>query len=209
MNRRKNFLISLGIVIAVISLSIGGCKKKPEHPTGQSRELQEEHPTRISDEHPEKEHPAKEHPNDHPKKQAKVAVKTTTIDKEGLADAVESYVRKEAVKQGGYFVALDEKTGKKLKLTLDKVHRKRLSKVGKDLYFACADFKTPVGKVYDLDVFMTGKNKNNLTFSEFTIHKEAGKERYTWFEEEGIWKKKDLDKPVIEDPKEHPEHPKK
>ncbi|KKK65894.1 hypothetical protein LCGC14_2969540, partial [marine sediment metagenome] len=101
----------------------------------------------------------------------------------------------------GYFVAFDEKVGKELKLTLDKVHRKRLSKVGEDLYFACADFKTPGGRIYDLDVFMKGADKDNLTFSKFSIHKEAGKERYTWYEKDGIWKKK----PV----KHGREHPKK
>lgn len=130
------------------------------------------------------------------------------VTKDELADAIEAYVKEESESHGGYFVVFDEKVGKKLKLTLDKVHRKRLSKVGRKRYFACADFKTPEGKIYDLDVFMKGTNKDNLTFFKFSIHKEAGKERYTWYEKGGIWKKKVVDEPVEEHPKE-PEHPKK
>ena len=150
-----------------------------------------------------------EHPAEHPEGAAEAAALT----KDQLADAVEAYVAKVAKLHGGYFLAMDEKTGKELKLKLDKVHRKRLSKVGKDLYFACADFVTDEGKVYDLDVFMKGSDKDNLTFSEFSIHKEAGKERYTWYEQGGVWKKKSIGLPTEEHPKEHPkedpkEHPK-
>ena len=146
-----------------------------------------------------------EHPAEHPEEVAGAAALT----KGQLADAIEAYVAKEAKLHGGYFVAMDEKTGEELKLKLDKVHRKRLSKVGKDLYFACADFMTDEGKVYDLDVFMKGSDKNNLAFSEFSIHKEAGKERYAWYEQGGVWKKKSLGQPTEEHPKEDPkEHPK-
>lgn len=146
--------------------------------------------------------------NEHPKETAR----GEQITKDELADAIESYVNKEASVHGGYFIAFDEKVGKELKLTLDKVHRKRLSKVSDDRYFACADFKTPEGKIYDLDVFMTGTNKDNLTFSKFMVHKEAGKERYTWYEKGGIWKTKPVGIMIEEHPKEpeHPEeHPKK
>jgi len=139
----------------------------------------------------------------------KAKVKKTTITKDKLADAIESYVKKESESHGGYFVVFDEEAGEELKLTLDKVHRKRLSKVGEELYFACADFKTPEGKIYDLDVFMKGISKDNLTFSKFSIHKEAGKERYTWYEKGGIWKKKAVGEPVSEHPKERPEEPPK
>ena len=78
------------------------------------------------------------------------------------------------------------------------------------------------GKVYDLDVFMKGPDKDHLVFSKFMVHKEAGKERYTWYEQDGVWKtksveapiekpaKKTEEKPSKEHPKEHPEEdPKK
>ena len=149
-----------------------------------------------------------EHPTERPAEHPKGSVKKAALTKDELADAIEAYVNNESASHEGYFVAFDEKVGKELKLTLDKVHRKRLSKVGEDLYFACADFKTPEGKSYDLDVFMRGTNKDNLIFSKFFIHKEAGKERYTWYEEAGIWKKKHIGEPVEEHPTERPsEHP--
>lgn len=143
------------------------------------------------------EHPA-EHPNETAQKEQ--------IAKDELADAVESYVKEQASEHGGYFIAFDDKAGKELKLTLDKVHRKRLSRVAEDTYFACADFKTPEGKMYDLDVFMTGPDKDHLAFSKFMVHKEAGKERYTWYEQGGVWKTKTVEAPIEEHPNE-PEHP--
>ena len=147
-----------------------------------------------------------EHPGEHPggKKNAPSATK------DQLADAIEAYVSEQAAKSNGYFIAKDDKTGEQLKLKLDKVHRKRLANVGKDTYFACADFTTDAGKVYDLDVFMTGTTKDNLKFSEFSVHKVAGKERYTWHEKDGVWTKVPVEeKPGTEHPKEHPEeHPK-
>lgn len=153
-----------------------------------------------------------EHSTEHPAEHPKESVQTAAITKDELADAIEAYIKKESASHGGYFVAYDEKAGEDLRLSLDRVHRKRLSKVGKGLYFACADFKTPEGKIYDLDVFMTGVDKDNLAFSKFSIHKEAGKERYTWYEQSGVWMKRMVGEPVETRPseprKEHPaEHP--
>ncbi|MHC4114332.1 MAG: hypothetical protein ACYSSL_03285 [Planctomycetota bacterium] len=144
---------------------------------------------------------------EHPSKEAA----TGGLTRDELADAIESYVAQEAASHGGYFTVFDETVGKELKLKLDKVHRQRLSRVGEDLYFSCADFKTDGGKIYDLDVFMQGSEKADLTFTEFMIHKEACRERYTWYEEGGIWKRKPVGttgEKKAEHPKEHPsEHP--
>jgi hypothetical protein len=130
-----------------------------------------------------KEHPEKtEHPDG-------VSVEVT---KDQLADAVEKYVADKSAETEGIFTVVDPKTGDTLELVLDKVHRARLSKVADDKYFACADFTTKDGKVYDLDVFMEGDDKDSLAFSEFSVHKEDGVERYTWFEEGGVWDKKDV-----------------
>lgn len=112
--------------------------------------------------------------------------------KDQLADAVEKYVADAAAKTEGVFKVVDQKTGETLELVLDKVHRKRLSKVAEGKYFACADFTTKDGQIYDLDVFMEGPDADSLEFSEFSIHKEDGIERYTWYEEDGIWMKKDV-----------------
>ncbi|HEG44455.1 MAG TPA: hypothetical protein ENH94_10450 [Phycisphaerales bacterium] len=149
--------------------------KKEEHPTGSP----EEHPTQTDE--------------------------NGQLTKDELADAIVEYVQRTADEQGGYFIVYDDVNDEELKLTLDKVHRKRLARTAENEYFACADFRTPREKVYDLDVFMIGTNKDNLEFSEFSIHKEAGKERYTWRQKNGIWEK------VPVNGNEHPEgeHPRK
>ena len=156
---------------------------------------------------------AAEHP-EHPKGKEKPAEPKLT--KEQLAEAIEAYVQKEAEANDGNFPVKDEKTGQTIQMKLEKVHRERLSKVGPDEYFACADFKGYDGKKYDIDFFMKGTSKENLAFSEFMIHKVDGKERYTWHEEKGVWKRKPVEETPKEKskaepndkPKEHPkEHP--
>ncbi len=172
MNKAKTiwhlkYALSLIIIILIIPMACAN-----EHPK------KTEHPEKKTAEHPEKKKA------EHPEGEIK------PLTKEDLAEAIEMYVKKDAALRGGYFMVYDSKVDKPLVLVLDKVHKDRLSMVGPKLYFACADFKTPEGKVYDLDVFMKGWDKHHLKVTEISVHKEAGKERYTWYEEEGIWKKK-------------------
>jgi hypothetical protein len=155
-----------------------------------------------------REHPA-DHPAEHPRGAAQVGP-----TKDDLADAIGAWVQK----QGGALEVQDEVAGGKLRLELVKVHRERLSKVGRNKYFACADFKAQNGKTYDLDVFMEGAAKDDLNYSDLTIHKEEGEARYTWYEDGGVWKKKwmapggaaAMEHPPKSGMKEHPagaEHP--
>ncbi len=150
-----------------------------------------------------------EHPTEHPKGETEAA---TGFSKEELAKSIVDYVKKDAKLKGGYFLVYDKKNKEALALELVLVHKDRLSKIAKDIYFACADFKTLKGKIYDLDVFMKGTEKDNLMVTEVSVHKEAGIPRYTWYEENGIWKKKISGKKVeevvtkeAEHPSEHPE----
>jgi hypothetical protein len=138
-----------------------------------------------------------EHP-EHPTGKQKPA----GLTKDQLADAIEAYIKKEAAANNGNFPITDEKSGEKLQLTLERVHRERLARVGDDKYFACVDFKNTKGTIYDVDFFMKGTSKENLTFSEFMIHKVDGKARYTWHEENGVWKRKPVES--AEQPKEKP-----
>ena len=140
----------------------------------------------LAQEHPS-EHP-KEHPSEHPEHPAKESKNVISAD--NLADALESYVNADSKLKGGYFLVLDDKTDSVLKLRLKKIHKDRLSGIGKNTYFACADFVTEKGKVYDLDLFMSGKTSENLIITEVTVHKENGKSRYSWYEKRGIWKRK-------------------
>ncbi len=138
----------------------------------------QEHP-----EHPSKDKEKKEHP-EHPSKDQAGAV---TVDQ--MAQAISDYVNSDAKLKGGFFFVFDATTKKPLQLTLDKVHKEKLSQVSENLYFACSDFKEAGGKVYDLDFFMKSVD-GKLTVTELMIHKEEGKPRYQWVEEGGMWKRK-------------------
>ena len=111
------------------------------------------------------------------------------ITMQNLARAIEDFVEADIILRGAFLV-IDPKTNAVLKLRLEKVHKERLSHIGEDIYFACADFNAKNGKVYDLDIFLQGSNTDNLTVTEISVHKEDGTARYGWQEENGIWSKK-------------------
>ena len=117
-------------------------------------------------EHPE--HP--EHPTT--KKEPQLTVET-------LAISIENYIQNDVNLKGGFFV-YDKDKKELLTLTLTKIHKERLSNIGGDTYFACADFSASNGNIYDLDIFMTGKSQDNLVVTEINVHKENGKARYHW-----------------------------
>lgn len=141
----------------------------------------------FAQEHPKGEESKQEHP--------KTEAAKGTLSLDDLAAAIQSYVESDSKLKGGYFLVYDGAAKKPLALELVKVHRDRLSKVGDQAYFACADFQTLDGaKPYDLDIFMKGPDKGHLVATQVLIHKEGGKERYTWYEEGGIWKRKEVTK---------------
>ena len=111
------------------------------------------------------------------------------ITLQNLAQAIESFVEAD-INLRGAFLVIDPSTNEVLILNLEKVHKERLSHIGDDVYFACADFNADDGKVYDLDIFLRGTNTDELTVTEISVHKEDGQARYGWQEEEGVWVKK-------------------
>jgi len=127
-------------------------------------------------EHPE--HP--EHPTT--KKEPKLTI-------EQLAISIGNYIQNDVNLKGGFFV-YDKDKKEILTLTLTKIHKERLSNIGGDTYFACADFSASNGNIYDLDIFMTGKSQDNLVVTEINVHKENGEARYHWENQKGIWVKK-------------------
>ena len=133
---------------------------------------------------------AAEHPREHPKGQSSSGQASKPLTKKEMSAAIQSYVENEAKKHGGYYEIYDDLQKKKLFLRLRKVHDDRLSHVGNDVYFFCVDLVDRDGKVYDLDFFMKRGSGGGLDVTEVTIHKQEGRERYTWYEEKGIWKKK-------------------
>ncbi len=123
---------------------------------------------------------------EHPKKDD-TKKSESTLSPEALSEEIEKYVQNESKTEGGYFLFYDEKTKSELKLTLDKVHKDKLSKVAEGLYFACSDYKSTDGKTYDLDFFMK-ETDSGLEVTQQLLHKVDGKARYSWYEEEGVWK---------------------
>jgi len=213
-------ILLAGLLVLSLALFLG-CAKH-EHPAGQG-----EHPTEKGAEHPEGQKKEGEHPEgekkegehpegeghdhdaEHPEGETKAAPKKPVTIAE-LAESIEGYVNDEVALKGGCFLVYDEVGGEPLVLQLKKIHKDKLAKIEEQVYFACADFETPEGKVYDLDVFMEGASKGELKVTEITVHKESGEPRYTWHEEGGIWSKKykegEEPKPKkAEHPTEHPE----
>jgi hypothetical protein len=126
----------------------------------------------------------KEHPAEHAEK--------LVVTKESLADAIEDWVTHQTELLGGYFFVWDAEDEKALVLRLDKVHRERVARLSDEVYFACADFTTKDGEVYDLDMFMAPEG-GKLVTTEVKVHKKEGKPRYTWHEKDGVWSTKPVE----------------
>ena len=126
---------------------------------------------------------AGEHPKEHP------AGTHSEVTTETIAKAIDTHVKDESTKKGGYFIVEDRAAKKALSLKLDKIHRERLSSVDKDLYFACVDFTNKDGKKYDVDFFLKDKG-GKLKVTETMVHEEEGKARYNWAKKGDFWIKK-------------------
>lgn len=134
------------------------------------------------------EHP--EHPSEHPTKSEKSEKAVTTAM---LAEAIQDYVAADSKLKGGSFLVYDPVEKKPLQLTLAKVHEDKLATLGGGVYFACADFESTDGTVYDLDIFMKDDD-GNLETTDVSIHKVDGQPRYTWREDDGVWRKVEVSK---------------
>jgi len=130
-----------------------------------------------------------EHPSEHPS--AKTADAAPAVDKASLAAAIENYVESDAALKGGYFLFYDDQQQKTLELKLDHVHKDKLAHTKANEYFACADFRSKDGKLYDLDVFMNGDRADDLKVTQITVHKKEGEARYGWvYDKKGdVWRR--------------------
>jgi hypothetical protein len=134
-----------------------------------------------------------EHPDESSKSQS-MTIEQFADAAKAHADAAKAHIEKEAKKHDGHFMVKDQKTGKKLKLDLEKVHRKRLSHLGDNRYFVCANFTSQDGTLYDVDIFMEGTKKSNLEEAgKPKVHKVEGEPRFTYYQEDGVWKRKSVD----------------
>jgi len=164
----------IGFIVLACAVAFPGIAvaKKGEHP---------EHPTKKSAEHPTKEHaehPAKKHKKK--KKKGKWVKSSKTM--KAFVSAVEEYVAEKEENEGSFKVR-DNKLDKTWKLSLVRIHKKRIARLGEDKFFACADFET-VGKgkrkTLDLDFFVTRDEDGSFVVDEIPVHKVNGKRRYTY-----------------------------
>ena len=160
----------------------------------------------CSAEHPGSEHPSSEHPSsEHPSSEHSSAEHgAQKITKEKLADSIADYVMQDMKLKNGYFMFYDSRDGEVLTLKLDHVHRERVAQTAGNRYFACADFRAASpqqarqsdslrakeGKLFDLDFWMKRGEHGELHVTKITLHKEAGEARYSWYEENGVWKRR-------------------
>ena len=127
-----------------------------------------------------------EHP-DHPEHPEHPSKESTPVTVQAVGKAVAEFIASDAKLKGGKFMVFDERAGEVLQLDLLKIHMDRLTGLGNDTYFACADFLASNGKVYDLDIFMNGESADNMIVTAISVHKENSVERYGWRENDGVW----------------------
>jgi len=120
-------------------------------------------------------------PDEHPE-----LAHLTQVSTDSVAEAITSYVAAESKQRGGSFPVPALTGGEALGLTLDTVHRERLSRLADGRYFACADFKDTKGNTYDVDIFMRAESKG-LVPADIIVHKVNGTPRFTWAERDGVW----------------------
>ena len=125
---------------------------------------------------------AQEHP-EHPKTDKPKEISVTDLE-----NAIKADVAEKSKDTKGIFKLDDPELKKTWDLTLDRVHKERLSKLSADTYFACVDMKDPNGKTIDVDFFLKS-NGDKLVMTDTTVHKVEGKPRYNWKEEDGLWKR--------------------
>jgi hypothetical protein len=131
---------------------------------------------------------AAEHPSEHPKAGAEHPA-GATVTPDQIAGAVTDFLKADSKLHGGYFLFYDGKKKEPLALSLVRIHKDKITMLKDDLCFVCADFKTPQGKIYDLDFFVSHPEGKKPRASEISIHKEAGTPRYNWVKQGDKWVK--------------------
>jgi hypothetical protein len=175
-------------------------------------------PIALAGEHPS-EHP-KEHPKAAPKSEAKAEEKSSEKAKDKTkgkkekgtkeSDAAKdkgaslwnrekveqdlvSFINGQSSKSGGKYTVSDELAKTTRAMSLAKIHSDKIMQMEDGTSFVCADFKDANGETVDLDFFM--KPTEGGAVDEVTrvqIHKVNGKERYTYFLQNGQWLQKTL-----------------
>jgi hypothetical protein len=94
-------------------------------------------------------------PTEHPSAAPSPGASSDSLSGKALAQAVRNYIDSRATEDDGYFNVYDPVAQKELHLKLVRVMNNHLARLGNGAYFACADFRSHHGRLYDIDVFMT------------------------------------------------------
>jgi hypothetical protein len=170
--------ISLAIILVI---SAAGCTRSRSEQPARSSQATAAHVAAISGATAP---PGAERCGDDPHPER---VDLSQVTKESLARGITSYVRDEANLHGGVFAMQDPQQSKTLELNLTTVHEDRLSGLGDGRFFACADFKGSDGHTYDVDVFMKPQSEGGFAPTDVLVHKQDGKARFNWVEQDGRW----------------------
>lgn len=94
------------------------------------------------------------------------------------------------VSQAGWFGQDDPVAKKMWNLKLTKVHTDKITQIGADTSFVCADFDDKSGEKLDLDFFIKAKvGSPDLSIDKIVVHKVGGKPRFMYVKDEkGTWK---------------------
>ncbi len=95
--------------------------------------------------------------------------------------AMDRYINEDIGLKGGYFLIYDPQAKKVLQLNFEGLHEKvKLIKEEK-AYYACADFRSLDGAIlYDIDFWVEKGSYGKLKVKKIIIHKENGKERFSY-----------------------------
>lgn len=160
--------ITLGGLVLLIAV-LGGCSRH-DHPAPASSAQLTEHPSSAP---------------------SPGASSDSRLSGKALAQAVRNYIDSRAAKNDGYFNVYDPVARKDLHLTLMRVMNNHLAALGNGVYFACADFRSRTGRLYDIDVFMKQTPSGLRSIPDQTsVHKVNGHSRYYWVEDDGRWTKR-------------------
>lgn len=163
----RNWITLSGLVLLIAVL--GGCSRH-DHPGPASAAQPTEHPSATP---------------------SPGASSDSGLSREALAHAVRNYVDSQAAKEHGYFNVYDPVARKELHLSLVRVMNNHLAALGNGVYFACADFRSRTGRLYDIDVFMKQAPSGLRSIpGQTSVHKVNGHSRYYWVEDDGRWTKR-------------------
>jgi len=131
---------------------------------------------------------------DHPTLPAQNEVADTEVQWLRYGMDVTEKVAETAVKwlhdQNDVIDVLDPQVGRRVRLTLRTVHRSSVTAITTRSYFVNADFWSPAGHAYSLDLFFGGTDVDGLEFIRLDIRSVNGQPRYTWSQQGGVWKQR-------------------